>query len=125
MDNTVLQNYLTKQECIVSNLNTAQQLLVTRIDEIDASCNRYDDYIPNIDYCPEAVSTYIKSLAIKLLNIGIDYRTDCSYVIIGNSITLEITYYVSGNTLSVYVNNDEISYNGRNISINKLLENSN
>lgn len=100
----------------------SQQLLVACTDNIVAGCNRYDDYILNIDYCLEAINAYIKSLVIKLLNIGTDYRTDCNYVITGNNIILDITYYVSGNALSVKVNNDKISYDIRSISICKLLK---
>lgn len=123
MDDVILQGRLANQDNAISNLSQSQQLLVARADNIDAYCSRYDDYIPNIDYCFEAISAYVKSLVIKLLNIGIDYRTDCNYVITGNHIALDITYYVSGNTLSVKVNNDEISYDVRSILIYKLLEN--
>ena len=123
MDDVILQEHLVNQNNAISSLLQSQQVLVVRTDNIDACCNRYDDYIPNIDYCFEAISAYVKSLVIKLLNIGIDYRTDCNYVITGNHIVLDITYYVSGNTLSVKVNNDKIIYDVRSILTYKLLEN--
>lgn len=123
MDDVILQGHLVRQDNTISNLLRSQQAFMVHTNSIDARCDKYDDYIPNIDYCFEAISAYVKSLVIKLLNIGIDYRTDCNYVITGNHIALDITYYVSGNTLSVKVNNDEISYDVRSILICKLLEN--
>ena len=118
----ILQHCLAQQDRITSDLITTQKLLSTRMDNIDVSCNRYDDYIPNIDYCFEAIDAYIKGLAIKLLNIGIDYRTDCTYTIIGNNITLNLKYYISGNTLEVKIENQIISYNDREITIHKLMQ---
>ena len=123
MNDVILQERLANQDNAISNLSQSQQVLVVRTDNIDACCNRYDDYIPNLDYCSEAINTYIKGLAIKLLNIGVDYRTDCTYTIIGNNITLNLKYYISGNTLEVKIENQNISYNDREITIYKLMRN--
>lgn len=123
MDNVTLQEHFISQYNTINNLLQSQQSLVARTDTIDASCQRYDDYIPNIDYCFEAISAYVKKLVIKLLDIGIDYHIDCNYMIVSNNIQFDITYYVSGNTLNINVNNKQISYNDKNISIHKLLKN--
>lgn len=123
MDDEILQNYLERQERIAVDLSETQLQLTTRIDNIDAACNRYDDYIPSIDYCYEAINAYIKSLVIKLLNIGVDYRIDCTYTVTGDNIILNLKYYISGNTLLVKIEDQSISYNDRSISIYKLIQN--
>lgn len=123
MDDIILQGRLVNQDNAISHLLQSQEAFMVHTDSIDARCDKYDDYIPNIHYCLEAISAYIKSLVIKLLNIGIDYRIDCNYMVTGDNIKFDITYYVSGNTLNVNIDYNEISYDDKNISIRKLLEN--
>ena len=51
MDDIILQGRLVNQDNAISHLLQSQQEFMVHTDSIDARCDKYDNYIPDIDYC--------------------------------------------------------------------------